>query len=82
MGKTTLQTLFPVLVVTKFSRPALLIMAMHYQEERGRLLLHKVKTQSLISYIIIETSLSSVQMYPLKLLQQKLKETCGKTNRK
>lgn len=39
-------------------------------------------TQSLISYIIIETSLSSVQMYPLKLLQQKLKETCGKTNRK
>lgn len=78
----TLQTLFLVLVVTKFSRPALLIMAMHYQEERGRLLLHKVKTQSLISYIIIETSLSSVQTYPLKLLQQKLKETCRKTNRK
>lgn len=82
VGKMTLQTLFLVLVVTKFSRPALLIMAMHYQEERGRLLLHKVKTQSLISYIIIETSLSSVQTYPLKLLQQKLKETCRKTNRK
>lgn len=55
MGETTLQILFLVLVMTKFSRPSLLIMAMSYQE-RGWLLLDKVKTQSLINYIIIETS--------------------------